>query len=67
MWFDDAADERIGRDRVDELLATGANTLAVACPFCLTMLKDGVAAKGSKVEVVDIAELLAQALDSNAT
>ena len=67
MWFDDAADERIGRDRVDELLATGANTLAVACPFCLTMLKDGVAAKGSEVEVVDIAELLAQALDSNAT
>ena len=64
MWFDDAADERIGRDRVDELLATGAKTLAVACPFCLTMLKDGVAAKGSEVEVVDIAELLADALDT---
>ncbi len=64
MWFDDGADERIGRDRVDELLATGATKLAVACPFCLTMLKDGVAAKGSEVEVVDIAELLAEALDT---
>lgn len=62
MWFDDAPDTRIGRSRVDEALATGAGTLAVACPFCLIMTSDGIAARGSEMTVRDIAEILADTL-----
>jgi Fe-S oxidoreductase len=68
MWFDDAVDERVGRTRVSEALATGADTLAVACPFCLTMATDGLAARNSTVKVLDVAELLAEALtETNST
>jgi len=63
MWFDDAPDQRIGAGRIEELLETGADTIAVSCPFCLTMVSDGVAAGDNRVEVRDIAELLAEALD----
>ncbi len=63
MWFDDGPGERVGRGRVDEALATGADTVAVACPFCLTMLGDGIEAKGGATIVQDVAELLALAID----
>ena len=64
MWFDDEPEKRIGVSRVNEALDTGAKTVAVSCPFCLTMLSDGVAARDSNVQVKDIAELLAEALDT---
>jgi Fe-S oxidoreductase/nitrate reductase gamma subunit len=64
MWFDDKPAERIGRSRVEEALATGAQTIAVACPFCLTMMGDGVAAREASVRVRDIADLLAEKLDT---
>ncbi len=64
MWFDDDPDTRIGRKRVNELLDTNVNKIAVSCPFCLTMITDGVAAKTNDVEVKDIAELLVIALGS---
>jgi Fe-S oxidoreductase/nitrate reductase gamma subunit len=62
MWFDDAVAERIGGGRIAEALATGAGTVAVACPFCLIMLGDGVAARDPRVQVRDVAEILADAL-----
>lgn len=62
MWFDDAPNQRVGQSRVVEALATGARTLAVSCPFCLTMATDGLAAHGSTMVVRDIAEVLADAL-----
>ena len=62
MWFDDTADKRAGQSRVAEALATGARTLAVSCPFCLTMTTDGIAARSGDMAVRDIAELLADAL-----
>lgn len=62
MWFDDEPTQRIGRQRIDELLDTGADTVAVACPFCLTMVSDGVNAKNPNIQVKDVAELLADAL-----
>jgi Fe-S oxidoreductase len=63
MWFDDKPAERIGLDRVQEALETRAAQLAVACPFCLTMLKDGLAARTQETEVRDIAELMLEALE----
>ena len=62
MWFDDSADERIGRSRVAEAVDTGADTVAVSCPFCLIMLKDGIADAGSELEIRDVAEILAASL-----
>ena len=58
MWFDDAVQERTGRGRIDEILATKAATVAVSCPFCMTMATDGIAARSADVEVKDLAELL---------
>ena len=64
MWFDDGPDKRVGLSRVQEALDTEATTVAVACPFCLTMMSDGIAARTDAVQVKDIAELLAAALDT---
>ena len=62
MWFDDAIDQRVGQSRIDEALATGADTVAVSCPFCLIMMTDGVAARDNDTAVRDIAEILADRL-----
>ena len=43
----------------DAAQATGADTIAVACPFCMTMISDGTKAAGSEVPVYDIAEVVA--------
>jgi heterodisulfide reductase subunit D len=53
----------INVERTEEALATGANTIAVACPFCMTMMSDGVKNKEreSDVRVRDLAELIAEA------
>ena len=53
----------INVDRAEEALATGATTIAVACPFCMTMMSDGVKTKEkeAEVKVKDIAELIAEA------
>ncbi|MCA9184557.1 MAG: heterodisulfide reductase-related iron-sulfur binding cluster [Pirellulaceae bacterium] len=63
MWFDDAVDQRAGRSRAREVVDSGAETLAVACPFCLIMMTDGLKAQDSAVEVRDIAELLCERLE----
>jgi len=62
MWFDDAVDRRVGQDRVQEIVQSGAANVAVSCPFCLVMLNDGLAAKKPDVRVRDIAEILADAV-----
>jgi heterodisulfide reductase subunit D len=53
----------INIDRAEEALATGAKTIAVACPFCMTMMTDGVKNKEKEAEVTvkDLAELIAEA------
>lgn len=55
--------KEINVDRTEEALATGAETIAVACPFCMTMMSDGVKSKEkeSTVSVKDLAELIAEA------
>lgn len=59
MFMEETVGKRINIERTEELLATGADALAVACPFCMTMISDGVKAKGKQVEVLDIAEVVA--------
>src|SRR5215203_5328115 len=62
MFMEENQGKRINIERTEELLATGAETIAVACPFCMTMVSDGVKATGSDVPVVDISEVVAGAM-----
>ena len=62
MWMEENEGKRINVERTEELLATGAEALAVACPFCMTMMNDGVKAKESTVPVYDISEVVASQL-----
>jgi heterodisulfide reductase subunit D len=59
--------KEINIERTEEALGTGAKTIAVGCPFCLTMFLDGVKHQNQeeKVNVFDIAELIAQAKGLN--
>ncbi len=53
----------INIERSEEALSTGAGTIAVACPFCMTMMSDGIKnkEKEAEVKVKDVAELIAEA------
>lgn len=65
MWKEDEpGDKRINMERTDEALATGASVIAVNCPFCLTMMTDGVTAreKQGEVMVYDLSELIVQGM-----
>src|SRR5215207_9692419 len=62
MFMEEREGKRINIERTEELLATGANALAVACPFCMTMISDGAKALGADVPVYDIAEVVAERL-----
>jgi len=61
MWMEERGGA-VNEERVREAAATGAETLAVACPFCTVMLADGVRAAGEELRVADVATLLAEAL-----
>jgi Fe-S oxidoreductase len=62
MWMEENPKQRVCAVRASEALATGAETVAVSCPFCLTMMTDGVAAQNPSAKVMDVAEILAQRL-----
>ena len=63
MWMDEKRGRPINQERVREAAETGAETLAVACPFCTVMLDDGVRETGAKLKVIDLATLLAEAVE----
>ena len=68
MWMEEHIGKRINHERVDEALATGAATIATACPFCRVMVTDGVndrqeEAGRSGVEVLDVAQILLGSLE----
>jgi Fe-S oxidoreductase len=63
MWMEESRGSPINQERVREAVATGAQTLAVACPFCTVMLDDGVRETGAKLQVIDLATLLSEAVD----
>ncbi len=62
MWMEEHLGTRVNHDRTKEAVATGADTVAVACPFCMTMIGDGTREIGvdENLQVKDIAELLAE-------
>lgn len=68
MWMEEHIGKRINHERVDEALATGAATIATACPFCRVMVTDGVndrqeEAGRTGVEVLDVAQILLASLE----
>jgi len=68
MWMEEHIGKRINHERVDEALATGAATVATACPFCRVMVTDGVNDRSEEagrtgVEVLDVAQVLLGSLD----
>jgi Fe-S oxidoreductase/nitrate reductase gamma subunit len=63
MWTEEGLGQRINHLRVDEIIQSGAGIAAAACPFCLTMLRDGLKDKGREdIKVKDIAQLVVEAL-----
>jgi len=62
-FIDEPPDQRVNQERAREALATGADMLAVGCPFCMTMMEDGInALRGDReMRVMDVAELLWEA------
>ncbi len=62
MWMEETQGKRINIERTEELIATGADAVAVACPFCMTMISDGLKQKDSEIPVLDISEVVASRL-----
>jgi Fe-S oxidoreductase len=61
MWKEEEnGTERVNAARFAEAKATGAKTLAVGCPFCITMLGDAATADGGTVAVKDVAEIVVE-------
>lgn len=74
MWIEEEPGKRVNEHRVaqaQEALASSANgkaaTIASACPFCMTMMEDGLASKNIDVQDRDIAELVAEAMGLDAS
>ncbi len=64
MWMEETIGTRVNENRAAEAIQTGAKTVATACPFCMTMMNDGIKAhqKENDVEVRDIAEIVAESI-----
>jgi Fe-S oxidoreductase len=60
MFMEELEGTRINENRTKEALETGADTIAASCPFCITMMSDGLKTfdKQDEVEVKDIAEIV---------
>ena len=62
MWMEERIGKRINEERADEAASTGADTVGVACPYCLIMLDDGERARGGRTQVLDLAQVLASSM-----
>ena len=64
MWMEEDIGDRINNMRTDQAIAVNADTVAVACPFCLTMLSDGIKDKemSEKMVSLDIAEIVLKSM-----
>jgi Fe-S oxidoreductase len=63
MFMEETLGRRINHERAEEILAAGVTHVAAACPFCITMLTDGIRDNNGNVEVKDIAEIIDGAID----
>ncbi len=61
-FMEESIGTRIAVERSREAIGTGAQVVATACPFCTTMLSDGVASEGADVRVTDVASLMLEAV-----
>ncbi len=66
MWMEEEPTQRVNFRRVEQALETSPDAVAVACPFCMTMVDDGLKSKGleEKVPALDVMELVASSLKS---
>ena len=63
MWKEEEeGTERVNSERMGEAISTGANTLAVGCPFCMVMLTDARNAANATIEVQDVAEIVLKSI-----
>ena len=64
MWMEETIGKRIYLERSEEIVAQKVSSVAVGCPFCLTMIEDGMKEMGKEEEVktLDIAELVAKSM-----
>ncbi|MCZ6625158.1 MAG: (Fe-S)-binding protein [Deltaproteobacteria bacterium] len=60
MWMEEPKDKRVNHIRVQQALETDPDIIAVSCPYCMTMMEDGLKAKGmdEKVKAMDVMELV---------
>ena len=65
MFMEEQNENRVNVKRTLQLLDTGAKTISSACPFCMTMLSDGIKSQDKEGEIaqLDVAELLALSVD----
>ncbi|MFH1003220.1 MAG: hypothetical protein V1780_03660, partial [Chloroflexota bacterium] len=64
MWMEEPPEKRVSTRRTGEILKAGVGLVATACPYCLSMLEDGLKAGGADetVAVADLSELVLKAL-----
>jgi Fe-S oxidoreductase len=64
MWLEEKTGSRINQNRVNEAAETGAQTVATSCPFCLTMIRDGIneTDRSEKLVAKDLAEIVAASM-----
>ncbi|GBD85945.1 succinate dehydrogenase/fumarate reductase iron-sulfur subunit [bacterium BMS3Abin02] len=60
FWMEDRVGKKVNIERAQEAIATGAEEVAVACPFCFIMMDDGVKELGKEIPVKDIAQILSE-------
>ncbi|MBW4078954.1 MAG: (Fe-S)-binding protein [Acidobacteria bacterium] len=68
MWMEENIGKRVNMERTNEALATGADIVSTACPFCMIMIDDAVKAngKGDEVSVLDISQVMERSLAPSA-
>jgi Fe-S oxidoreductase len=67
MWVEEEPTQRVNTLRVEQLLETKPDVIASACPYCMTMLDDGIKGKGLEetVQARDVLEIVADAIESS--
>ncbi len=67
MWMEEKTGKRINAERLDQLMKTGAKTVATACPYCLIMLDDAIREKGLEAEICvrDLSQMVLEAVEES--